>query len=235
MQLAQSQSKPAAARPIVSSDRESAEVYARQGMGRRIGFGQRPAVLIIDMQNDFCDPEAPTTLHPSIRSTYEPIKRLAKLARETLVPVIYTQGLVAADGSTAGLWLKKMAYHGARSIQIEGSRGAAIIDELTPQPGDRIVRKWRPSAFFRTDLEVFLGVAQIDTLLMCGTSMSGCVRATAVDAFMRDIRPMIVREGVADRSEAVLQANLFDVDQKYGDVVILDECLRYLAERRQTG
>jgi maleamate amidohydrolase len=217
----------------VSSDRESNEVYARQGMGRRIGFGERPAVLIVDMQNDFCDAEAPTTLYPGICATYDPIKRLSGRARESSVPVIYTQGLVAADGSSAGLWLKKMAYHGARSIQIEGSRGAEIIDELRPQPGDRIVRKWRPSAFFRTDLEVFLGVRQIDTLLICGTSMSGCVRASAVDAFMRDIRPMIVREGVADRSEAVLQANLFDVDQKYGDVVSLAECLTYLTARRQ--
>jgi len=211
------------------TDTASNVVYARQGMGQRIGFGQRPAVLLIDMQNDFCDADAPTTLYPSIRSTYEPIKRLPAAARRQSVPVIYTQGLVAADGSTAGLWRLKMKHHGLRGVQIEGSRGAEIIDELAPQPGDRVVRKWRPSAFFRTDLEVFLGVARIDTLLMCGTSMSGCVRATATDAFMRDIRAMIVREGVADRSEAVMEANLFDVDQKYGDVVTLDMCLAYLA------
>lgn len=233
--MAQAKLNAVADAAVLSSDRESNDVYARQGMGRRIGFGERPAVLIVDMQNDFCDPDAQTTLYPSISSTYQPIKRLTKLARENAVPVIYTQGLVAADGSSAGLWLKKMAYHGTGSIQIEGSRGAAIIDELRPEPGDRIVRKWRPSAFFRTDLEVFLGVARIDTLLICGTSMSGCVRATAVDAFMRDIRPMIVHEGVADRSEAVLQANLFDVDQKYADVVSLEECLRYLANRRRSG
>ena len=68
----------------------------------------------------------------------------------------------------------------------------------------------------------------IDTLLLCGTSVSGCVRATAVDAFMRDIRPMIVRECVAERSAAVLEANLFDLEQKYADVVALEETLRYL-------
>jgi nicotinamidase-related amidase len=211
------------------SDAASNEVYAKQGMGQRIGFGQRPAVLLIDMQNDFCDPDAPTTLHPSIRSTYEPIKRLSRTAREQKVPVIYTRGLVAADGSSAGLWRLKMKHHGLRGIQIEGSRGAEIIDELTPEPGDRVIHKWRPSAFFRTDLEVFLGVHRIDTLLICGTSMSGCVRATATDGFMRDIRCMIVREGVADRSEAIMEANLFDVDQKYGDVVTLEMCLSYLA------
>ena len=214
---------------VTRSDTASNVVYARQGMGQRIGFGARPAVLLIDMQYDFCDPDAPTTLYPSIRSTYEPIKRLAAAARAKNVPVLYTRGLVAADGSSAGLWRLKMKHHGMRGVQIEGSRGAEIIDELKPEPGDRVINKWRPSAFFRTDLEVFLGVSHIDTLLLCGTSMSGCVRATATDAFMRDIRPMIVREGVADRSEAIMEANLFDVDQKYGDVVTLDMCLTYLA------
>jgi nicotinamidase-related amidase len=221
--------KTATVTSISRSDTASNEVYAKQGMGQRIGFGERPAVLLIDMQNDFCDPDAPTTLHPSIRSTYEPIKKLSRAARENKIPVIYTQGLVAADGSSAGLWRLKMKHHGLRGVQIEGGRGAAIIAELTPQAGDRVIRKWRPSAFFRTDLEVFLGVHRIDTLLICGTSMSGCVRATATDAFMRDIRPMIVREGVADRSEAIMEANLFDVDQKYGDVVTLDMCLTYIA------
>ena len=95
--------------------------------------------------------------------------------------------------------------------------------------GDRVIRKWRPSAFFRTDLEVFLTVAGIDTLLLIGTSLSGCVRATATDAFMRDIRCMIVRQGVADRTQSVLEANLFDLDQKYADIVELDECLTYMS------
>jgi maleamate amidohydrolase len=203
-------------------------IYERQGMGQRIGFGSRPALLLIDMQNDFCDPDAPTTLYPSIRSTYEPIKRLSKAARERGVPVIYTQGLVAADGSSAGLWRLKMRDHGLGLVQIEGGRGAEIIAELAPQPGDRVIRKWRPSAFFRTDIEVFLGVHRIDTLLVCGTSVSGCVRATVTDGFMRDIRCMVVKEAVADRSEAVMAANLFDLGQKYADVVCVEECVSYL-------
>jgi maleamate amidohydrolase len=214
---------------VTRPDAASNELYARQGLGQRIGFGQRPALLLIDMQNDFCDPDAPTTLYPSITSTYEPIRQLSQAARTHQVPVIYTRGLVAADGSSAGLWRLKMKHHGLRGVQIEGGRGAAIIDELTPQPGDRVINKWRPSAFFRTDLEVFLGVRQIDTLLICGTSMSGCVRATATDGFMRDIRCMIVREAVADRTQAVLESNLFDVDQKYGDVVTLASTLAYLS------
>jgi maleamate amidohydrolase len=82
--------------------------------------------------------------------------------------------------------------------------------------------------FFRTDFEVFLGVLAIDTLLVCGTSVSGCVRATVTDAFMRDIRCMVVREAVADRTPAVMEANLFDMEQKYVDVVALGEAMDYL-------
>jgi nicotinamidase-related amidase len=207
---------------------DSEQLYAKQGMGQRIGFGQRPAVLVIDMQHDFCDPDAPTTLWPSIGSTVEPIKQLCADARTRRLAVFYTQGLVAADGSSASLWRYKQRYHAERRVQIEGSRGAAIIDELAPQPGDRVIRKWRPSAFFRTDFDVFLDVLAIDTLLVCGTSVSGCVRATVTDAFMRDIRCMVVRECVADRARAVIDANLFDMDQKYADVVTLKDALDYL-------
>jgi maleamate amidohydrolase len=210
-------------------DKNTQTLYRQQGMGLRIPPGERPAVLIIDMQHDFCDPEAPTTLWPSIGKTYEPIKRLSAAARERNVPVIYTQGLVAADGSTAGLWRFKQRFHAEGRVQVEGSRGAAIIPELAPQANDRVIRKWRPSAFFRTDLEVFLGVRGIDTLLCCGTSVSGCVRATVTDAFMRDIRCMVIRECVADRTPAVMDANLFDLQQKYAEVVPLTETLNYLA------
>ena len=85
-------------------DQKTHALYHKQGMGLRIPPGERPAVLVIDMQHDFCDLDAPTTLWPSIRQTYEPIKRLCTEARERKVPVIYTQGLVAADGSSVGLW-----------------------------------------------------------------------------------------------------------------------------------
>jgi maleamate amidohydrolase len=209
-------------------DDNTRTLYREQGMGLRIPPGDRPAVLVIDMQYDFCDPDAPTTLWPPIGTTYDPIRRLSAAARERSVPVIYTQGLVAADGSSAGLWRFKQRFHAEMRVQVEGSRGAEIIRELAPHPGDRVIRKWRPSAFFRTDLEVFLGAQGIDTLLLCGTSVSGCVRATVTDAFMRDIRCMLVRECVADRTTAVLEANLFDLQQKYAEVVSLADALAYL-------
>ena len=213
----------------MGADRESETLYASQGMGQRIGFGERPAILVIDMQHDFCDPDAPTTLWPSIGTTYEPIRKLCASARSRRVPVLYTQGLVAVDGSSAGLWRLKMRAHGEGRVQIEGSKGASIIPELAPEPGDRVIRKWRPSAFFRTDFEVFLGSLRVDTLLVCGTSVSGCVRATVTDGFMRDIRCMVVRECVADRTPAVMEANLFDLNQKYADVISVSQALDYLS------
>ncbi|MEA3025471.1 MAG: hypothetical protein QOF91_756 [Alphaproteobacteria bacterium] len=206
----------------------SESVYREQGLGQRLGFGERPAILVIDMQHDFCDPDAPTTLWPSILSTYDPILQLCTSARTRRIPVFYTQGLVAADGSSAGLWRFKMRAHGDGRVQIVGSRGAEIIPELKPETTDHIIRKWRPSAFFRTDFEVFLNTLAIDTLLVCGTSASGCVRATVTDAFMRDIRCMVVREAVADRTPAVMEASLFDMNQKYADVVSAVESLDYL-------
>jgi nicotinamidase-related amidase len=212
----------------VSANASSKSLYQHQGMGQRIGFGERPAVLIIDMQHDFCDPDAPTTLWPSIQSTYEPIRSLAVAARARRIPVFYTQGLVAADGSSSGLWRLKMRAHADGQVQVVGSKGAEIIEELQPEPVDHIIRKWRPSAFFHTDFEVFLNTLRIDTLLVCGTSVSGCVRATVTDGFMRDIRCMVVREAVADRTPAVMEANLFDLDQKYADVVTSTEALAYV-------
>lgn len=213
----------------VKTDQASEALYRNQGMGQRIGFGERPAVLVIDMQHDFCDPEAPTTLWPSIQSTYDPIRQLCTSARARRVPVFYTQGLVAADGSSAGLWRLKMRGHSDGKVQIVGSKGAEIIPELKPDPTDHIIRKWRPSAFFRTDFEVFLNSMRIDTLLVCGTSVSGCVRATVTDGFMRDIRCMVVREGVADRTRGVMESSLFDMDQKYADVITVAEALEFLA------
>jgi nicotinamidase-related amidase len=122
-----------------------------------------------------------------------------------------------------------MRAHAESHVQVIGTKGAEIIPELKPEPSDHVIRKWRPSAFFRTDFEVFLNTLRIDTLLVCGTSVSGCVRATVTDGFMRDIRCMVVREAVADRTQAVMEANLFDMDQKYADVVTAAEALDYLS------
>ena len=119
--------------------------------------------------------------------------------------------------------------HATVHSQVEGTPGAEIVPELAPLPGEHVVRKRRPSAFFRSDLDVFLRGHRVDTIIIAGSSMSGCVRATVVDGFSLDYRMMMVRECVVDRTEEVCERNLFDLDAKYADTVSLAETLDYLA------
>lgn len=202
--------------------------YRRQGFGRPIGFGDLPALLIVDMQGDFVDPDAPTTCAPMAQERLPAIETLLAASRRARIPVIFSRGLVCPDLSDVGLW--KSAAHAEGRVQVEGSPGAEIVPELAPGPGERVVAKRRPSAFFDTDLHGILQSLAVNTLLVAGASMSGCVRATVVDAFSHDYRTMVVRDCVIDRSLAVLEANLFDVDSKYADAVALQDVLRYLGD-----
>jgi maleamate amidohydrolase len=208
-------------------DRETIERYRRQGWGEtRIGFGTRPALLVVDMQNDFVDPASPSTCAPLAQERMPAIRRLLDEARGAAIPVFFSQGLVSPDLVDVGFW--KSAPQQAGKCQVEGTAGAEIVADLAPLPGERVIRKRRPSVFFRSDLDVFLVAHHVDTLILAGSSMSGCVRATAVDAFSRDYRVMIVRDCVIDRTLDVLERNLFDVDAKYADAVTLDETIAYL-------
>ncbi len=202
--------------------------YQEQGWGTtRVGFGERPALLIVDMQNDFVDPDSPSTCAPMAQERLPAIQRLLGAAREAGIPVFFSQGLVAPDLSDVGLW--KGRAHATGKCQVEGTRGAEIVEDLAPLPGEHVVRKRRPSAFFGTDLDIFLRGRRVDTVILAGSSMSGCVRATAVDAFSHDYRTMTVRECVIDRTDELCERNLFDMHAKYCDAVTLDETLEYLA------
>lgn len=192
---------------------------------RRIGFGARPGLLIVDMQRDFVE-DGPASCSPMAKERLGDIQLLLGAARRAGIPVFFSQGLVSPDLSDLGLW---KGAHGEGKVQIEGTPGAEIVDELAPIPGEKVIAKRRPSVFFATDFEVFLSGLRVDTLLLAGSSMSGCVRATAVDAFSRDYRTMIVRECVIDRTTSVLEASLSDMDSKYADVVSLDDAVGYLA------
>lgn len=206
---------------------DAREHYRRQGFGHTIGYGDRPALLIVDMQRDFVDPDTPTTCAPMAQERLPAIETLLDAARKAGIPVLFSRGLVRPDLSDVGLW--KSRAHAEGKVQVEGTPGAEIVPQLGPGPGERVIDKRRPSAFFETDLHRFLQEMDVDTLLLAGTSMSGCVRATAVDAFSRDYRTSVVRDCVIDRSDAVLEANLFDVESKYADVVDVQDALRYLA------
>ena len=207
---------------------ETRRVYEQQGWGTaRIGFGERPVLLLVDMQVDFVDPESPSTCAPMAQERLPAMRRLLEAARSAGVPVLFSQGLVAPDLADVGLW--KGWAHRTGHAQVEGTRGAEIVEELAPLPGEHVVRKRRPSAFFGTDLDVFLRGLKVDTILLAGSSMSGCVRATATDAFSRDYQTMIVRECVIDRTAELCERNLFDMNAKYCDAVSLEETLAYLA------
>ena len=210
-------------------DQKTHTLYHEQGMGLRIPPGERPAVLIIDMQHDFCRlrrTDHPMAVHWSDLRADQAAVRGSPRARRPCY-------LYAGPGGGGRL------LGGAVAIQTEIPCRGTHPDRRQPwranhpgacasggRPADPQVAAER---FFHTDLEVFLGAQCIDTLLCCGTSVSGCVRATVTDAFMRDIRCMVIRDCVADRTTAVLEANLFDLDQKYADVVSLAETLDYLA------
>jgi maleamate amidohydrolase len=216
----------------LSDLRETKLRYLDQGWGDRIGFGDRPALLIVDMQHDSIDEDAPTTCAPMAQERLPTVVRLLEAAREARIPVIFTQGVVAADLSDVGLW---KGPHGRGEVQIEGTPGVEIVSELQPRPEEPIVRKRRPSAFFGTGLEDLLGELDVDTLIVAGSSMSGCVRATVVDAFSRDLRTIVVDDCVIDRSPAALEASLIDVDAKYADAVSHHEVIEYLTRVRQPG
>lgn len=208
-------------------DAETLNRYAEQGWGQsRIGFGDRTALVIIDMQHDFVDPDSPSTCAPMAQERIPAIQELLAAARRVRIPVVHTQGLVKPDLSNVGLW-KGTAKRTGR-CQVEGTRGAEIIPELAPRPGEHVVEKTRPSAFFGTDLHERLQKEGIDTLFLAGASMSGCVRATATDAFSYDYRVSIVRECVVDRSEHLVATNLFDVQAKYADDITLAEAVEHL-------
>lgn len=211
-------------------DQETRRRYVEQGWGQsRIGFGDRPALVIVDMQHDFVDADSPSTCAPMALERIPEIRSLLDSARRVGVPVFHTQGIVNPDLSDLGLW-KGTAKRSGR-CQIDGTRGAEIVPELAPVEGEHVVRKTRPSAFFGTDLHDRLQALDIDTLLVAGASMSGCVRATVTDGFSYDYRVSVIRECVVDRTEALVARNLFDVAAKYADDVSLEETAAYLATR----
>lgn len=210
-------------------------LYRDQGFGLRMGFGRRPALLIVDMQNDFTDPSAQTNASRSARAAIPHILRLREVFRELASPVFYSRGIVHPSRVDEGLWQEKSIGHRDGKVQIDGTWGAEICDDLRPGPDEIVISKHKPSVFYGSDFDVYIRSLQIDTLVICGSSTSGCVRATATDAFMREIRPILPRECQVDRDDDVRDANLFDLDSKYADVIPLDEAIGQLRRVRSAA
>ncbi len=196
------------------------EVYEKQG------FGKRPALLVIDFINAFNDPDE--FGGGNIQSAIDNTAELLAVARHLDIPICYTSHVYAEDGSENGIFNLKSP--GMNDVLIPDTYATQVVDELAPRDGERIIEKHYPSGFFGTDLASWLARRGIDTAIVTGCTTSGCVRATAVDAMGHGFRPIIPRECVGDRAEGPHEANLFDLQQKYADVMSLEEVKNELAK-----
>lgn len=197
---------------------EDLDIYVRQGFGVRLGFGARPALLVIDFINAFNNPEQ--LGGGNIQEAIDNTARLLALARHLDLPIAFTSHVYAEDGSDDNVFLRKLPD---TRILRPDTHETDIVDELDPRPGERIVRKHYPSGFFGTDLASWLTVRGADTAIVTGCTTSGCVRATVVDAMCHGFRPIVPRECSGDRAIGPHEANLFDMDQKYADVMSVEE------------
>jgi maleamate amidohydrolase len=190
----------------------------------RVGWGSRPAVVVIDLVRAYTDPAGPFGLPdsgPAVAATAE----LVAAARAGGYPVAWTVVRYAPDLADGGLFVRKVP---ALAAFAEGAPGGWGELTLEPASGEPIVVKQYASAFFGTSLASTLHGAGVDTVVLAGVSTSGCVRATAMDALNSGFRPQVVRDACADRTPALHENNLADVDAKYADVVDLAEALAHL-------
>jgi maleamate amidohydrolase len=210
---------------------------------QRVGFGSRPALLFIDLYRWVFGDEPEGLLEGVKRwpgycgmagwEALPHIQTLLATARGVGIPVIHVTGLHPADCGVPG-WHEaahRDAQRPARSDPAMADRVRRqfdIVDEVAPIPGEVVLRKTSPSAFWGTPLAGHLNYLDVDTLIVCGESTSGCVRASVVDGCTYRYRMMVVEEGVFDRHEACHAINLFDMHQKYADVVPLADALDYL-------
>ena len=190
----------------------------------RVGWGGRPAVVVVDLVRAYTADGGPFALPdpaPAVAATAE----LVAAARAGGHPVVWTVVRYAAGLADGGLFVRKVPALAAFAEDAPGGWGELV---LPPRPGEPVLVKQYASAFFGTSLAATLHTAGVDTLVVTGVSTSGCVRASAMDALNSGFRPQVVRQACADRSVALHEANLADLDAKYADVVDLPEALAHL-------
>ena len=190
----------------------------------RLGFGHRPALLLIDFIAAYTREGSPLYA-PTAADAVTHSARLYRVAKTRQVPVVFTRVLYAANGMDGGLFVQKVPV---LKRMVPGEPLANFTASLVPDTGDVVVTKQYASAFFGTSLASLLTAQGIDTLIVCGVSTSGCVRATAVDGMQHGFRVIVPRECVADRHPEPHAANLFDINAKYGDVVSLADVMSYI-------
>ena len=198
----------------MTSTHTESGVYLQQGFGVSSGLGERPALLIVDFVESFADPDmfGGGNVRPAIAAT----TKLLSFARERGWPIAMTRVVFADDGADANIFTRKVP--GLLALT-ETNPKSAIVPELTPLPGELVVRKRLPSAFVGTDLTAWLVSKRVDTVIVAGATTSGCVRATVVDAMGAGFITAVASDCVGDRAIGPHEANLFDMQQKYADVM----------------
>ena len=187
----------------------------------RVGWGARPAVVVIDLVRAYTQPDGPFAL-PDAGAAVEATTELVETARDKDVPVFWTLVRYAPGLADGGLFVRKVPALACFAVDAEGNWGDLALE---PGAGEVVIVKQYASAFFGTSLASTLHTAGVDTVVLAGVSTSGCVRATAMDALNSGFRPQVVRQACADRTTALQNSNLADVDAKYGDVIDLAEAL----------
>jgi maleamate amidohydrolase len=188
-----------------------------------IGFGKRPAVIVIDFIKAYTTKGAPFFGQGVVDAVEHTVPLLAA-ARSAKVPIIYTKVLYHPSGMDGGLFVKKVP---ALRALVDGEPLAEIDPKITPQPEDLVIVKNYPSCFFGTSLQSTLMGLGVDTLILTGCSTSGCVRAAAIDAIQYGYRAIVPRECAGDRHDGPHDASLFDINAKYGDVVPKTQVIDY--------
>lgn len=198
--------------------------YASHQIGARVGFGSRPALLVIDMSRAFTS--SAYQVGSNADSVIDHLQHLLEVVRRRHIPVVYTT-VSYAEPSQAGLWGAKIP--GLLELKADDPNARQIHPKIAPYPGDLVINKHNSSAFFETGLNEHLHHFEIDTLVITGCSTSGCVRATAVDAVSSGYRVIVPKEAVGDRAELPHEVALFDIDSKYGDIVEISEVYEYIS------
>jgi len=192
----------------------------------RLGFGKKSAIIVIDLLQGYTT-EGSALYAPGVVTCVKEVPELLDLAREKGVPIIHTRVFYTAPNyEDGGIWIKKAPV---LKDLVPGNPYAEFCEEVVPKPGEPIIVKQYASAFFGTSLIATLNGLGVDTLIITGCTTSGCIRATAVDTVQHGIRPICVRECVGDRHDGPHEANLFDINAKYGDVISKAEAMEYLA------
>lgn len=215
---------------------EDRQVFEAAGWGKDVGFGEKPVLLVVDVIYNFVG-DVPEPILESIKKWryscgergWEGVKHLERLiaaAREKQIPIVYTGMDRRPDGFDQGAWNWK-SYRSGEASDIKGSLGNEIVKEIAPEPQDIYFVKDKPSAFHGTHLLDYLIYLGADTVITTGTTTSGCVRASAVDATQYNYRSIVPEECVWDRSMISHKVNLLDIQMKYGDVKKTDAVIEY--------